>query len=224
MAQRAATREQGQTAQQYIRQSIVDPSAYIVEGFQDNIMPKDFSQKFSGQQLNALVAYIMADSGGTAGAPVPTGSPTAAPTSVTTGTSVPAGSPTAAPTSAATGTPSGQQTSEQATVTVTENTFSLEPSPDSVQAGTITFHVTNQATDIPHQLTVIRTDVAAAQLPVDSQDDPLLSQLDVVGQTDDIAPGQSTDLTLDLSAGHYALICALHGHYHAGMYADFTVQ
>jgi uncharacterized cupredoxin-like copper-binding protein len=169
-------------------------------------MPKDFGQKFSDQQLNALVAYIMAGSGGAAGTPAP------------------AGSATAAPTAAATGTPSAQQTTGQTTVTVTENTFSLKPSPDSVQAGTITFHVTNQATDIPHQLTVIRTEVAAAQLPVDSQDDPLLNQLEVVGQTDNVAPGQSADLTLDLSAGHYALICALHGHYHAGMYADFTVQ
>jgi uncharacterized cupredoxin-like copper-binding protein/mono/diheme cytochrome c family protein/heme/copper-type cytochrome/quinol oxidase subunit 4 len=224
MAQRAATREQGKTAQQYIHQSIVDPSAYVVEGFQDNLMPKDFGQKFSDQQLNALVAYIMADSGGAAGTPVPAGSPTAAPTSVATGAPVPAGSPTAAPTPAGTGTPSAQQTAGQTTVTVTENTFSLKPSPDSVQAGSITFHVTNQATDIPHQLTVIRTDVAAAQLPVDSQDDPLLNQLDVVGQTDNIAPGQTADLTLNLPAGHYALICALHGHYHAGMYADFTVQ
>jgi caa(3)-type oxidase subunit IV len=140
------------------------------------------------------------------------------------GTPAPAGSPTAAPTSAVTGTPSSQQAAGQATITVTETTFGLKPSPDTIPAGTITFHVINQATDIPHQLTVIRTDVAAAQLPVDSQDDPLMNQLDVVGQTDNIAPGQSADLTVNLSAGHYVLICALHGHYHAGMYADFTVQ
>jgi mono/diheme cytochrome c family protein len=63
MAERAATREQGKTAEQYIHESIVDPSAYVVQGFSD-IMPKDFASKFSDQELNALVAYIMADSGG----------------------------------------------------------------------------------------------------------------------------------------------------------------
>jgi mono/diheme cytochrome c family protein len=62
MAGRAATRVSGQTAEQYIHESIENPSAYVVPGYQD-IMPKDFGQKFSAEQINALVAYIMADSG-----------------------------------------------------------------------------------------------------------------------------------------------------------------
>jgi caa(3)-type oxidase subunit IV len=167
-------------------------------------------------QAGMYAALTVSGSGGSAGSSAPTTPPATA----TTATGTPQVTPT----------PSGQPTAETTqaagatTVTVAENTFSLKPSPDSVQAGTITFHVVNQATDIPHQLTVIRTDLAAAKLPVNSQDDPLLNQLDVVGQTANIAPGQSADLTLNLSAGHYALICALHGHYHAGMYADFTVK
>jgi caa(3)-type oxidase subunit IV len=62
MVDRADTRVRGESAQQYIHESIVDPSAYVVSGYQD-MMPKNFAQKFSDQQINALVAYIMADSG-----------------------------------------------------------------------------------------------------------------------------------------------------------------
>jgi mono/diheme cytochrome c family protein len=107
MAERAATREQGKTAEQYIHESIVDPSAYVVDGFSD-IMPKDFASKFSDQELNALVAYIVADSGGGGQATpeatpeptqeaAPTEAPTteAAPTEAPTEAAAPAGDPAA---------------------------------------------------------------------------------------------------------------------------------
>ena len=78
MADRAATRIDGMTAEDYLHQSIVDPSAYVVEGFSD-IMPKKFADQFSEQEISALVAYIMAKSGGAA-APAETPAPTAEPT------------------------------------------------------------------------------------------------------------------------------------------------
>ncbi len=77
MADRAATRVDGMTAEDYLHESIVDPSAYVVEGFSD-IMPKQFADQFSAQEIDALVAYIMADSSGTA-APVETPAPTTEP-------------------------------------------------------------------------------------------------------------------------------------------------
>jgi caa(3)-type oxidase subunit IV len=61
MVDRADSRVRGESAEQYIHQSIVDPSAYVVAGYQD-MMPKNFAQKFSNEQIDALVAYIMADS------------------------------------------------------------------------------------------------------------------------------------------------------------------
>ncbi len=63
MAERAATRVAGMTAEEYIHQSVVDPGAFVVDGF-PNIMPKDFSTQLSDQQINGLVAYIVAESGG----------------------------------------------------------------------------------------------------------------------------------------------------------------
>jgi cytochrome c551/c552 len=43
----------------FIRQSIVDPDAYIAKGFTANIMPKTFGKSLSSTQLNDLVAFIL---------------------------------------------------------------------------------------------------------------------------------------------------------------------
>jgi len=42
----------------YIETSIVDPSAEVVEGFGDNIMPSDFEEIIPPADLAALVAYL----------------------------------------------------------------------------------------------------------------------------------------------------------------------
>ncbi len=55
---RAATRVQGESAEQYIRTSITDPNAHIVEGFPAGVMPS-FKTTLSDQQLNDLVAYLL---------------------------------------------------------------------------------------------------------------------------------------------------------------------
>jgi mono/diheme cytochrome c family protein len=107
MVDRAATREQGKTAEQYIHESIVDPSAYVVSGFPD-IMPKDFATKFSAQEIDALVAYIVADSGTGAAQATPEGTPQAAPT--TEATTAPTTGATTAPTTEATAAPTTEAT------------------------------------------------------------------------------------------------------------------
>ncbi len=58
MADRAATRVEGMSAEDYIHESIVDPSAHVVEGFAD-IMPKQYGDQYSEDELSSLVAYIM---------------------------------------------------------------------------------------------------------------------------------------------------------------------
>jgi mono/diheme cytochrome c family protein len=54
----AATMVSGMSAEDYIHQSIVDPSAFVVPGFPDNVMPKNFSQTLSAEQISDLVAYL----------------------------------------------------------------------------------------------------------------------------------------------------------------------
>ncbi len=58
IAGRAATRHPPLTAAEYIYQSIVDPGAYVVEGYPD-VMPKDFAQRISDQELGDIIAYLL---------------------------------------------------------------------------------------------------------------------------------------------------------------------
>jgi mono/diheme cytochrome c family protein len=58
IAYRAAERIPGQSASEYLRTSIVEPDAYINEGFND-LMPKTFGSIFTDEEIDALVAFLM---------------------------------------------------------------------------------------------------------------------------------------------------------------------
>ena len=42
-----------------LHESIVEPDAKITEGFTAGVMPKDYGEKLSDEQLNDLVAYLL---------------------------------------------------------------------------------------------------------------------------------------------------------------------
>jgi hypothetical protein len=42
-----------------VRQSIVDPDAEVVQGFQPGVMPSDFGDELSPAELDALVGYLL---------------------------------------------------------------------------------------------------------------------------------------------------------------------
>ena len=48
----------GDKGEDYIRQSILNPNADIVEGFQPNIMPQTFGQTLSDADINNLITYL----------------------------------------------------------------------------------------------------------------------------------------------------------------------
>lgn len=56
----AATRVAGQDAVTYLYNSIVDPNAYVVPGYQPNIMPHSYGQMFGAGDLAAIVKYLLA--------------------------------------------------------------------------------------------------------------------------------------------------------------------
>ncbi len=58
IAERAATRRPPLTAAEYIYESITDPGAYVVDGYPD-VMPKDFAQRMSDQELGDIIAYLL---------------------------------------------------------------------------------------------------------------------------------------------------------------------
>ncbi|MBX3080913.1 MAG: PQQ-dependent sugar dehydrogenase [Anaerolineae bacterium] len=48
----------GMTTEDYIRQSILQPNAVIVPGYQGNIMYQNYAERLSSAQIEALVAYV----------------------------------------------------------------------------------------------------------------------------------------------------------------------
>ena len=58
VATRAGSRVPGDDAQAYIETSVLNPSAYVVEGFND-VMPKNFAKDLTSDEFNALVAFLM---------------------------------------------------------------------------------------------------------------------------------------------------------------------
>ena len=59
VAAAAGTRVPGLTAEEYLRQSIIEPDAYIVEGFQPGAMLPDVADDLTEQQLDDLVAFLL---------------------------------------------------------------------------------------------------------------------------------------------------------------------
>jgi cytochrome c oxidase subunit 2 len=54
----AAAEEAGLPVAEFVRQSIVDPDAVIAPDYQPGVMPKDFGESLSPDELDALVAYV----------------------------------------------------------------------------------------------------------------------------------------------------------------------
>ena len=59
----AAAEEAGVALPQFVRQSIVDPDAVITPDYQPGVMPKDFAESLSPEELDALVAFLSGEEG-----------------------------------------------------------------------------------------------------------------------------------------------------------------
>ena len=59
----ADAQKAGMPVDEHVRQSIVDPSATIVGGFQDGVMPKTFGKSLSPEELDALVSFVSGKTG-----------------------------------------------------------------------------------------------------------------------------------------------------------------
>jgi uncharacterized cupredoxin-like copper-binding protein len=121
---------------------------------------------------------------------------------------------------------------EEVNVVVSE--FTIEPDPESVGAGEVTFVVDNQGGDV-HEFLVVDAD-SADDLPVDDDgafDEAAFGEDQVLDEVEDIESGDTAELTLDLEAGTYVLLCnvveeeesgEVESHFKEGMHATFTVE
>jgi cytochrome c551/c552 len=58
IAARAASRRPPLTAAAYIYESITNPAAYVVEGYQP-VMPQNFAERLSDPELSDILAYLL---------------------------------------------------------------------------------------------------------------------------------------------------------------------
>ena len=120
-------------------------------------------------------------------------------------------------------------------VAVTLRSFHITLGQSTVQAGTIIFTVTNRADEDHHEFLVIRTDRAPDALPTEAngsyeENGPGTQLLDEI---DDVAPGETKQLSINLTEGNYVVICnmvhleddgTLEVHYAKGMHEAFRVE
>lgn len=59
VALRARVRVPEQSAETYLRKSILDPYAHVVEGYQEGIMVRNYEDYLTPQQVNDLVAFLL---------------------------------------------------------------------------------------------------------------------------------------------------------------------
>jgi uncharacterized cupredoxin-like copper-binding protein len=108
--------------------------------------------------------------------------------------------------------------------------WSITPDVAQVKAGEVRFIATNDGTE-PHELVIIRTDLAANALPVvEGKVDE--ERVDIVDEIEPFAAGTTERKTVKLEAGKYLLICniverppgeAVESHYEKGMRTAFLV-
>jgi len=58
-AARRYGRQRGQSPAEYVRESIVDPDAFVTPGFRPGVMPKGYGQRLSREQVDALVSFLL---------------------------------------------------------------------------------------------------------------------------------------------------------------------
>jgi hypothetical protein len=116
-------------------------------------------------------------------------------------------------------------------VTATLGEWFIDLDPPTVPTGEVAFDVVNEGEDL-HELVVLRTELAEDALPTnaDGTVDEEGEGVEAVDEIEDIAGGGGGDLTVDLTAGHYVLVCNLseeeeaENHYAEGMHATLTVE
>lgn len=122
----------------------------------------------------------------------------------------------------------------QESVSVELMEWAVTPDPASAAAGEVTFSIENTGEEV-HEFVVIATDLDVLELP--TEEDGSVSEsgqeMEVVDEVEDLAAGGSEELTVDLDAGNYALICNIveeeeggevESHYQNGMQTSFTVE
>jgi uncharacterized cupredoxin-like copper-binding protein len=115
---------------------------------------------------------------------------------------------------------STQASTASASLSVKMSDYAFAPKDAVAKAGKVTIVAPNDG-NVVHELVILRTDANPARLPMK---DGAVDESTSVGEIADVEPGATKKVTLRLAPGKYAMVCALPGHYKAGMYGSLTVE
>ncbi len=111
-------------------------------------------------------------------------------------------------------------------VHVSLNEWSITPAHGvgfEAEAGEMVFEIHNDGA-APHDLKVIKTDLAPDALPITDGVVDQEAAGEVIGGVDPIPSGDIYVEPYNLDAGNYVIICTIPGHYQQGMSAELTVH
>lgn len=117
-------------------------------------------------------------------------------------------------------TPAFQAADVQLVVEISD--FKVVPNVATVKAGPTKIGIRNRGSQ-PHDLVVLRTDLAPDRLPYDAGR-AKAGEPGLVGRSNELRAGGTAALTLTLEPGQYVLICNVAGHYGLGMRAALRVE
>lgn len=116
---------------------------------------------------------------------------------------------------------------DSSTVNGVMKEYSIVPDKTVVTAGDVKFKMSNEG-KLLHEFIVIKTDLAVDKLP-DSKSAPGkidedAHSLSVIGEIEDLEPGETDEKTFNVKPGNYVLICNISGHYGAGQRVALKAQ
>jgi uncharacterized cupredoxin-like copper-binding protein len=145
--------------------------------------------------------------------------------------------PSASESAAASAEPAASAAAGATIVNVTLQEWAVVPDAESAPAGEVTFAVTNDGPDDVHEFVIVRTDLDPGDLPTDATgtvDEAGVQfqsgEMEVIDEIEDLAVGDTQEVTVTLEAGSYVLICNVYSadeqeaHYAEGMRVAFTVE
>jgi len=112
------------------------------------------------------------------------------------------------------------------TVHVSLNEWSISPAHGGgfeADAGDSVFEIHNEGA-APHDLKIIKTELAPDALPVANGMVDLEAAGEVVGSVDPLLGGEAAVEQGHLEEGNYVLICNIPGHYQQGMFAALATR
>ena len=105
-------------------------------------------------------------------------------------------------------------------LTIKMTDYAFDPKDAVAESGKVKITARNDGQTV-HELVLLKTDADPGKLP---KKGGKVDESDSVGELADVETGAEKTASFKLQPGKYAMVCALPGHYEAGMYGSLTVK